>query len=100
MDIGVKMEIITVDSLKLAHLDLDSPVQVAQPRPLWRPPGKGSHIPTYPFQVPQPLGTPLPTTPSRPSNTSAMSLPVKHIPVRGDKFCRGQFLNISVFSFM
>ena len=52
--------IITIDRLKLAYLDLDSPVQVAQPRPQWRPPGKGSHIPTYPFQVPQPLGTPLP----------------------------------------
>ena len=60
MDIGVKLEIITVDRLKLAHLDLDSPVQVAQPRSWWRPPGKGSHIPNSPFQVPQPLGTPLP----------------------------------------
>ena len=40
IDIGGKTETITVDRLKPAHLDLDNPVQVAQPRPRGRPPGK------------------------------------------------------------
>ena len=37
IDIGGKTETISVDRLKLAHLDIDSPVEVAQPRPRGRP---------------------------------------------------------------
>ena len=37
LDIGGRTETITVDWLKLAHLDLDYPVEVAQPRPRGRP---------------------------------------------------------------
>ena len=40
IDMGGRTETITVDRLKLAHLDVDSPVQLAQPRPRGRPPGK------------------------------------------------------------
>ena len=37
LDIRGKTETIIVDRLKPAHLDLDSPVEVAQPRPRGRP---------------------------------------------------------------
>ena len=42
VDIGGKTETITVDRLKPAHLDLNCPVEVAQPRPRGRP--KGSTV--------------------------------------------------------
>ena len=45
LDIGGKTETITVDRLKLAQLDLDCPVEVAQPRPRGRPKGSSSHRP-------------------------------------------------------
>ena len=38
IDLGGKPETVSVDRLKLAHLDIDSPVQVAKPRPRGRPP--------------------------------------------------------------
>ena len=37
LDMGGKTETITVDRLKLAHLDVDSPVQLALPRPRGQP---------------------------------------------------------------
>jgi cleavage and polyadenylation specificity factor subunit 1 len=50
IDMGGKTETISVNRLKLAHLDVDCPVQLAQPRPRGRPPGKTqrpstSHVP-------------------------------------------------------
>jgi len=38
LDMGGRQEKVSVDRLKPAHLDLDQPVQVAQPRPRGRPP--------------------------------------------------------------
>ena len=43
IDIGGKTETVSIDRLKPAHLDLDYPVEVAQPRPRGRP--RGSHNP-------------------------------------------------------
>ena len=48
IDMGGRTETITVDRLKLAHLDVDSPVQLAQPRPRGRPPGKTLPNPSPP----------------------------------------------------
>ena len=66
VDIGGRREIITIDRLKLAHLDVDSPIQVAQPRP-WGPPNK---------QGPAPLSVHVPPPSTflhywRPSNSPA-----------------------------
>ena len=58
IDMGGKTEIITVDRLKLAHLDVDSLVQLAQPRPRGRPPGKHTPAPTP--LTPQPSTARLP----------------------------------------
>ena len=55
---GGKTEIITVDRLKLAHLDVDSPVQLAQPRP--RGDLQASHIPVPTPLAPQPSTSRLP----------------------------------------
>ena len=49
LDMRGKTETITVDRLKLAHLDVDSPVQLAQPRPRGRPPLKQSPVSTLPI---------------------------------------------------
>ena len=64
VDIGGKTKIVTVDRLKLAHLDVDSPVQVAQPRPRGRPPGKH-----HPAPSPPPVQTPQPSTTQMPQRT-------------------------------
>lgn len=74
VDFGGRTEVITVDRLKLAHLDVDSPVQLAQPAPRGRPPSKRapkpstSHVPQRvrvdgmirPKQTPAPSINPLP----------------------------------------
>ena len=48
VDVGGKAEIISVDRLKPAHLDVHSPVQLAQPPPRGRPPLMDSSPPPQP----------------------------------------------------
>ena len=61
IDIGGKTETVTVDRLKLAHLDVDSPIQLAQPRPRGRPPAKHSDsAPTPSVSRPKQTTTPSP----------------------------------------
>ena len=60
LDIGGKTETITVDRLKPAHLDLDCPVEVAQPRPRGGPRGSTSHQTSGTTKIRQPSSTDLP----------------------------------------
>ena len=62
VDIEGRTEIITIDRLKLAHLDVDSPIQVAQPRPRGRPPNKQCPAPPS-VHVPPPSTSQLPQRP-------------------------------------
>ena len=58
VDIGGKTDMVMVDKLKLAHLDLDNPVWVAQPQPQRRPldnPCPKSTTPVQPKWLPQDL---------------------------------------------
>ena len=57
VDIGGEKETIMVNRLKPAQLDLDSPVEVAQPRPRGRPKGSSSHQASRPTQVKRPSST-------------------------------------------
>ena len=61
IDMGGKTETITVDRVKLAHLDLANPVRVAQPRTRGRPPGRGKPMPS--------------PTPVQPSTSTPTDLP-------------------------
>ena len=61
IDKGGRPELITVDRLKPAHLDLDQPVLVARPRPRGRPPGQR--------KVPAPAVT-LPAPPNHQQTTN------------------------------
>ena len=60
VDIGGKTETITVDRLKPARLDLNCPVEVAQPRPRGRPKGSTSHQAFGTRKIIQPSSTNLP----------------------------------------
>ena len=60
VDNGGKTETITVDRLKPAHLDLNCPVEVAQPRPRGRPKGSTSHQARGTRKIIQPSSTDLP----------------------------------------
>ena len=60
LDIGGKTETIRVDRLKPAQLDVDSPVEVAQPRSRGGPRGSSSHQASGPIKVKQPSSTDVP----------------------------------------
>ena len=60
LDIEGKTETITVDRLKPARLELDSPMVVAQPRPRGRPRGSSSYWASEPAKVKQSFTTDLP----------------------------------------
>ena len=80
LDRGGKTEIVTVDRLKPARLDLDFPVEVAQPRPRGRPRGSSSHQAKRPIEVNQP------STTSRPYHTRSgrqVNRPLRYIPFLG-----------------
>ena len=69
LDRGGKAESVSIDRLKPAHLDLDQPVRVAQPRPRGRP-----KLHSEPTILPRPLNPdPVPFVPSL--NRSSRSQP-------------------------
>ena len=76
IDIGGKTETITVDRLKLAHLDVDSPVQLAQPRPRGCPPAKQSDPAPKP-SVPQLPQCASKGRPIRPKQTTTPSTTIR-----------------------
>ena len=77
LDIGGRTETVTVDRLKQAHVDLDYPVEVAQPRPRGRPKGSGRTK----VKVPRPsLGTDLP---QRTRSGRQVNRPHRYIPSLG-----------------
>ena len=80
LDIGGQIETITVDRLKLAHLDLDYPVEVAQPRPRGRP-KRGSKPKGAP---PKQASTPISADPPQHTRSSRqINRPRCYIPSRG-----------------
>jgi hypothetical protein len=110
IDMGGKSETITVDRLKLAHLDVDCPVQLAQPRPRGQPPGKAqrpstSHVPQRARAKRQSrlkLSTapppPIPRSPQRTRAGRQVCLNRKYISVRGGGggggLCSGQITSL------
>jgi transposase InsO family protein len=63
LDMGGKAEVVSVDRLKPAHMDIDQPVVVAQPPRRGRPPVK-------PHQVPRPVAPPPASQATRPPVTT------------------------------
>ena len=82
VDIGGKIETISVDRLKPAHMDPEHPAQVAEPRPRGRPP-KPPQPPSTVTTQPQTPDTPSPLRPQRTRSGRQVKLPQRYISVLG-----------------
>lgn len=70
IDRGGRPELITIDRLKSAHLDMDQPVQIARPRPRGHPPGQQRAVAPA---GPQPSPPPQPAPPDGRQTTNNRS---------------------------
>ncbi|XP_055500353.1 uncharacterized protein LOC129702590 [Leucoraja erinacea] len=88
LDMGGRPEAVSIDRLKPAHLDIDQPVLVAQPRPRGRPPSRLPPPVTPPVLPPVPRPVPPPTPPQAPGSADfrtragrVVRRPVRFVPL-------------------
>ena len=82
IDIGGKIEIISVDRLKPAHMDPEHPAQVAKPRPRGRPPKNPQPSPTTTTQR-QSRDKPNALQPKHTRSGRQVKIPQRYISVLG-----------------